>query len=123
MNAVECIPLYDFETAIESAVQQIFEANEIHAYTSFSAPEMERVRPRVEIEFQTGAATGHRVTGQSVYRCDSYTGQCSITVITNTNDAEESGEIPSNAGARAHAQYRAVVRFICGELEIGRAHV
>jgi len=117
MNAVECIPLYDFETAIESAVQQVFITNEIQAFTSFSTPEMERARPRVEIEFQAGAATGHRTTGQSVYRCDCFTGQCSITVITNTNDAEQSGEIPSNAGARAHAQYRAVVRFICGEFE------
>jgi len=117
VNAIQCIQLYDFETAVESALQQIFETNEIQAYTSFSAPEMDRPRPRVEIEFQTGPASGHRATVDDVYRLDSYNGHCSITVITNTNDGEQEGEIPTNAGARAHAQYRSVVRFICGEVE------
>ena len=117
MNAVDCIPLYDFETAIESAVKTIFTNHEIEAFTSFDAPEMERVRPRVEIQFQTGAATGHRSTVDDVYRLDAFTGVCSVQVITNTSDAETETDSPSNAGARAHAQYRAVVRFICGELE------
>jgi hypothetical protein len=117
MNAIDTISLYDFETAIEAAVQAVFVANDLEAYTSFSSPEMDRPRPRVEIEFQTGPATGHRSTFDDVYRPDCFTGNCSITVITNTGDAENSGEVPSNSAARAHAQYRALVRFHSATIE------
>ena len=109
MTANDCIQIYDYEKAIESAVQAILIDGGVSAYTSFSEPEMEKDRPRVEIEFQTGTATGHRATSDSVYRPDSFTGICSITVVTNTSD--------NAGGAQAHSEYRSLVRFVCAQIE------
>jgi hypothetical protein len=119
MSALDHIPLYDYETAIEAAVQTILVAADIPTYASFSPAELDppRPRPRVEIELQTGAATGHRSTSTEVYRPDSFTGTLSLTVITNTSDEISSTEEPINAGARAHAQFRALVRYHCGGIE------
>lgn len=117
MTATECIPLYSFEEAIEAAVKAVLVAENLAAYTTYDTPELERSRPRVEIEFQTGPATGHRSIATEVYRPDCFTGNCAITVVTNTGDVETDTDTPANSAARAHAQYRAVVRYLMAGIE------
>ena len=53
------LEVYDFETAIESAVQALFTARSMSCYTSATAPEFRKALPRVTLMFSLGPATDH----------------------------------------------------------------
>lgn len=94
--------IYDYESAIESAVKALFTADEVTCYTPADDPEFQRSIPRVELQVIAGPATGHiqllTLDGEHeshVY--DSWTGALLIACITKAQHAE-------------HVSYRAHIR-------------
>lgn len=54
--------IYDLEQALEKAIAAVYESNQIAAYTSQTAPELQKKRPRVEIVATIGAGQGQFIT-------------------------------------------------------------
>lgn len=102
----ELAVIYDFETALESAVKTVLTAQGLVVYVSNDVEELQRQRPRVELQMVVGSATDHRTTHDSIYRCDCYTGQMVASIVTNSGD-----------GTAGHASYRAQVRAAFGVVE------
>lgn len=98
--------LYDFETALEAAVKSVLNTAGLVAYVSNDVEELQRARPRVELQMIVGSATDHRTTHDTIYRSDCYTGQLVATIVTNSGD-----------GTAGHSSYRAQVRASFGVVE------
>lgn len=118
--------IFDFETAIERAVQTVFEATGIVTWTPGDDPALKKHRPRVELAFIPGPATGHlqpSAATNTVFWAkmielgmtladtvklpplvhDAYTGILQIAAFTKASHAE-------------HIAYRARVRHVASAL-------
>lgn len=96
--------VYDFETAIENAVADVFTEAGITVAQPSDDPAFEKTTPRVEVQFLSGQATGHlqhvTLDGKNTALVhDSYTGQLLISCLTKAQHAE-------------HVSFRAQVRAI-----------
>lgn len=97
--------IYDFETAIETAVKRILEDAGLNCYATQDAAALERLRPRVEIQFTVGPATDHlqQVGEQMVH--DAFTGSLILSAVTDMID-----------GIDSHTSYRSGLRAIGAQL-------
>lgn len=124
---VSLASIYDYETPIEEAFAYLFGAAGISIYTPanaafvtdewkeanpdladyiFSAEdEFQKQRPRLQLMVQTGAATKHLETVSGKYRCDAFTGQILLLLVTDYNVIQ-------------HRAYRAQIRAIMSEADV-----
>ena len=94
--------VYDFESALETAVKAVFTALDITCFIPSDDPTFQRNLPRVELQVLTGPASGHlqpvtfdSVASRLVY--DAWDAVLMIDCYTKANHAE-------------HVGYRAAIR-------------
>ncbi len=92
--------LYNFETQIEDGLSAVLIAAGLNAATPRTASKFQKIRPRVELLFDVGAArqSYHIVNEQK--RNASWTGTLKVGIITESE----------NIGSEDHRNYRAEIR-------------
>lgn len=97
--------IYDFEGSIETAAKAAFLAAGVTCYTTQDAPELQRSRPRVEVELVVGSGQLQRpmIAALGEEREVAWGAQLRVDIITAADIA-------------GHSQYRAEVRNICATL-------
>lgn len=92
--------IYDFETAMEDAFAAALTAAGLVVTTPRTAAQFAKERPRVELEFLTGAENQsyHNVNG--LLRSATWQGQLIVEIITGS----------ASTGNESHRTYRAKVR-------------
>lgn len=101
---MSAINLYDFETAIETAVAAALTDAGLIAVTPSSDPTFQKTIPRIEVSFQPGAAkqTWHPTQNRNC----TWTGMLSLAVVTE-------GDSQNRA---VHRQYKAELRNVMADL-------
>jgi hypothetical protein len=97
--------LYDFESIFPTACKQVFVDAGMNALTISDPPELQKVRPRVEITYRhAGNHSGPvlKIIGDGTTRVVAFDGELFIHAISDC-------DIPGKA---VHSQYRALVRNI-----------
>lgn len=107
MSAVADI--YDWERVIAQAAATVFIDAGLQAFTVYSDPAFQKIRPRVEAIFKpTGEVTPKReaIMPDGTRRASAFKGELTLHAIT---DADAPGK-------NSHGEYRAQVRSICANL-------
>lgn len=108
--------VFDFETAMEVAFELFLQAGQITAVRPPFEPlddengnQVAISRPRVEIQFSCGGATGGDHVAQGAQRNATYTGTLELQVVTDSGPE----------GSAAHRDYRAMVRKLMSDARKG----
>jgi hypothetical protein len=103
--------LYDLRGQLESAIKNMFDAQEISSYTRLNAAdEFQKVRPRLEIKARIGAPLNHyRIFSDSTKRNDMFRFDLALQVVTD----------PATAASPLHGQMVARVDSLMQPLQYG----
>lgn len=108
MQAETFNQVYDYETAIESAIEDLFLLEGFAAdavWTPASNPELQKNRPRIEIYCASGQETGHMHSdADGTIRPDTFSGNLALRIVSNS--------LAESATTQEHATYRAAVRNV-----------
>lgn len=106
--------IYDFETAIGGPIQDVLDEVDLNTLGISDPKKFQEDRPRCEVIIGVGAAgdqlypeAGQEATPGSL-RSMTYTGYCSINVITGFVKSDNDDE-----WMELHKQYRARIRKVC----------
>ena len=91
MRASSLEQLFDFETAMEAAVVAALTAAGITAHSQRDSAD--RKTPRVEVQFSSGAVTGHMAMPGRTQIYDQFSGTLRLTVVTDRAKNEASHSV------------------------------
>lgn len=101
--------VFDYETILAAAIVNAFTAGGFDAsiYTAQDAPEFQRARPRVEVQFKLGGTEiPIRQLNDGTFRPQAFHGELMVAAITDSNAD----------GKTTHGEYRAKVRSFCYQI-------
>jgi hypothetical protein len=115
MQATTFSQVYDYETAIESALEDLFLLEGFAAesvWTPASDPELQKNRPRIEIYCASGQEDGHvyrNADGTSI-RPDTFSGNVALRIVSNS--------LAESATTQEHAAFRASARNVMAKARL-----
>lgn len=99
--------IYDFETAIEDAVEALMLDNDLEVVTPRTAEKFQKARPRLELLFKVhGAKQSYHVV-ENKKRNATWAGELTVAIVTGTGETDSENVTDSS---QVHREYRARVR-------------